>query len=96
MIFIKDKKEEDINSLQELIDPSQSLIISNTDIKQLANIIVVKDKLVELVNNENLLKEFSTFISEKYDKEELQNLLRDIRKSTENIREIIDIYKKIR
>ena len=94
MIFIKDKKEEDINSLQELIDPSQSLIITNTDIKQLANIIVVKDKLVELVNNENLLKEFSTFISEKYDKEELQNLLRDIRKSTENIREIIDIYTK--
>ena len=84
----------DINNLQELIDPSQSLIITYSDIRQLANIIEVKDKLVEFANNENLLKEFSNYINGKYNQENLKTLLKDIRKSTENIAEIIDIYTK--
>ena len=95
MNFIKDKNEEDISNLRELIDPSQSQIITQDDIEQLADIIKLKDKLKEKANSENFFVDLSNFIIQTYKNDDgISKEVKKIRNISDKILDIIEIYTK--
>ena len=95
MNFIKDKNEEDISNLRELIDPAQSQIITQDDIEQLADIIKLKDKLKGKANSENFFIDLSNFIIQTYKNDDgISKEVKKIRNISDKILDIIEIYTK--
>ncbi len=95
MNFIKDKTEEDIRNLRELIDPVQSQFITNDDINELEDLIKLKDQLKEKANSDNFFQDLSSFISRTYKNEsEISKVVRKIKNISDKILDLIEIYNK--
>ena len=89
--FLKEKNENDIINLQQLIDPSQSNIITINDINELTDIIVLKDKLYSISQSENIICDLSNIIKEI---KESEKLLKKIINLTEKSDELLDLFNR--
>ena len=93
--FIKDKSVDDIMNLQELIDPSQSQLITINDIHDLEDLIKLKNGLKEISDKDDIIKELSNLINKLYrENNEKEKILKQIRSLSDKILEIIEIFNK--
>ena len=82
-------------NLQELIDPSQSQLITINDIHDLEDLIKLKNGLKEISDKDNIIKELSTLIDKLYkENNEKEKILKQIRSLSDKILEIIEIFNK--
>ena len=93
--FIKDKSVDDIMNLQELIDPSQSQLVTVNDIHDLEDLIKLKDGLNNISKEENFIKSYSNLIDILYkEKSQKEKILKQIKSLSDKTLEIIDIFTK--
>lgn len=93
--FIKDKSVDDIMNLQELIDPSQSQLVTVNDIHDLEDLIKLKDGLNNISKEDNFIKSYSNLIDILYkEKSQKEKILKQIKSLSDKTLEIIDIFTK--
>ena len=93
--FIKEKDNNDIMNLQELIDPSQSQVVTVNDINDLEDLINLKDGLKKISNLDSFVQEYSSLISQLYPtKNEKEKLLKKIKNVSDKTNDLIEIFNK--
>ena len=78
-------------NFQQLIDVSQSHIITINDINELYDMIALKNNLYKISNKENLIKQISQLLN---DKNENEKLLKKIRNLSSKSDDLLDLFNK--
>ncbi len=82
-------------NLQELIDPSQSQLVTVNDIHDLEDLIKLKDGLKDISNLDDIIIQLSNLIDKLYkEKNEKERILKQIRSLSDKTLEIIEIFNK--
>jgi hypothetical protein len=93
--FLKEKDNNDLMNLRELIDPLQTQIVSFKDIDDLVDLIKLKDGIKKIAKNDTFILDFSNLISQLYkEQSEKDEVIKKIKSVSDKINDIIEIFNK--